>query len=251
MTPVFFGVTVGASLVANASKKGLLPEGLDKLRPDDPRQEELRRAPREPLIEYAAQNPRECCAELNTIAAVLEKWPWMGSDLRFSLYASDTGQGVLAADVIGAAICRVARGKCGGSVKVVKGLGREEEFGRSLLELAAAIKEDFAAARREGRLAYLIASGGFKPESTFAVLAAYLAGAVGVFYIHETFRKLVELPMIPLQLKGVVVEFARGNVDEHALARELGLDVQHLEAVGLLISEGGARRLNPLIERLL
>lgn len=240
MVPVFLGVTVGASLLANASKKGLLRDGPDK----------------QSLVEYAAQSPRECCAELNTIVAVLEKWPWMASDLRYSLYASDTEQGRLAAEVIDAVICRVAgkfdeKGKCKGSIKVIKGLGREEEFKESLLELAAVIKNDFAEARREGRLAYLIASGGFKPESTFAVLAAYLTGAVGVFYIHETFRKLVELPMIPLQLRGSVAEFASGKIDEHKLARELGLDVKHLEAVGLLEAVGGARRLNPLLEKLL
>ena len=31
-------------------------------------------------------------------------------------------------------------------------------------------------ARREGRLTYVVATGGNKPESTFAVTAAYVAG---------------------------------------------------------------------------
>ncbi|ABP50687.1 MULTISPECIES: putative CRISPR-associated protein [Pyrobaculum] len=256
MRPVFFGITVGASLLTNAAKRGLLPEGLDRLRPDDPRQAELDKAPRGALVEYAALNPRECCAELNTVAAVLERWSWMAVDLSFVLYASDTGQGRLAAEVIKEALCRVASGfwrggRCGGRVRVVEGLGWEDKFGEALLRLATAIREDFSEARREGRMPYIVATGGFKPESTFAVVAAYAAGAVGVFYIHETFRRLVELPMVPLQLHGAVAKFARGEADEHRLARELGLDVQHLEAVGLLVEEGGARRLNPLLERLL
>ncbi|MEM4650566.1 MAG: putative CRISPR-associated protein [Pyrobaculum sp.] len=52
-------------------------------------------------------------------------------------------------------------------------------------------------ARREERLTYVVATGGFKPESTFAVIAAYLAGAHGAVYIHETFKDVVELPIPP------------------------------------------------------
>jgi hypothetical protein len=71
-------------------------------------------------------------------------------------------------------------------------------------------------ARKEGRLTYVVAtqrhrgccatlrrrqeadlrSGGYKPESTFAVTAVYVAGAHGVVYVHETFKDVVELPII-------------------------------------------------------
>ena len=52
-------------------------------------------------------------------------------------------------------------------------------------------------ARREGRLTYVVATGGNKPESTFAVTAAYVAGAHGVVYVHETIKDVVEPPYSP------------------------------------------------------
>jgi putative CRISPR-associated protein (TIGR02619 family) len=251
MAKVFLGVTLGASLLNNAAKRGLVPQGLDRLRPDDPRQAELEGMDTSPLVDYAAGNPEECCAELNTLAKAARRWDALFSDdVRISLYASDTGQGRLVAKVLEKAACKVLRARtCSASVREIKGLGREAEFQEALLGLAAAIKEDFSKARGEGRLAYLIASGGFKPESTFAVIAAYIAGANGIFYVHETFQKLVEFPMLPLQVKEVVARYSRGEADEHMLVAELGLDVHHLEEVGLLAAPD--RRLNPLIAALI
>ena len=109
---------------------------------------------------------------------------------------------------------------------------------------------DVKRARQEGRLAYVVARGGFKPESTFAVIAAYLAGANGVVYIHETFRDVVELPMLPLQLDEALAKFARGETDEYALAAKFGIDIHHLEGVGLLKKADG-RALDDLITALL
>jgi CRISPR/Cas system-associated protein Csm6 len=39
--------------------------------------------------------------------------------------------------------------------------------------------------------------GGYKPKSTFAVTAAYVAGAHGVVYVHETIKDVVEPPYSP------------------------------------------------------
>jgi len=62
---------------------------------------------------------------------------------------------------------------------------------------ARAVGNGMKRARREGRLTYVVATGGYKPESTFAVTAAYVAGAHGVVYVHETFKDVVELPIPP------------------------------------------------------
>ena len=64
-------------------------------------------------------------------------------------------------------------------------------------------------ARKEGRLTYVVATGGYKPESTFAVTAAYVAGAHGVVYVQETFKDVVELPILPLQLEETLAKFAK------------------------------------------
>ena len=86
-------------------------------------------------------------------------------------------------------------------------------------------------ARREGRLTYVVATGGYKPESTFAVIAAYLAGAHGAVYIHETFKDVVELPILPLQLEETLAKLAMREADEHDVAHHLGMDIHHLKGI--------------------
>ncbi len=51
------------------------------------------------------------------------------------------------------------------------------DFHEGLLQLARAVGNDVRKARRE--TTYVVATGGFKPESIFAVIAAYLAGVHG------------------------------------------------------------------------
>jgi putative CRISPR-associated protein (TIGR02619 family) len=51
------------------------------------------------------------------------------------------------------------------------------DFHKGLLQLARAVGNDVRKARRE--TTYVVATGGFKPESTFAVIAAYLVGVHG------------------------------------------------------------------------
>lgn len=95
---------------------------------------------------------------------------------------------------------------------------------------ARAVGNGMKRARREGRLTYVVATGGYKPESTFAVIAAYLAGAHGVIYVHETFKDVVELPILPLQLEETLAKFARREADEHDVAHRLHMGIHHLKA---------------------
>jgi putative CRISPR-associated protein (TIGR02619 family) len=53
--------------------------------------------------------------------------------------------------------------------------------------------------------AKLCATGGFKAEIAFANLIGFLLG-VPVYYIHERFREIVELPRVPLSVDVQVVE---------------------------------------------
>jgi putative CRISPR-associated protein (TIGR02619 family) len=229
MIGLFLAVTVGTSLLANAAKRGV---------------------PRERLVEYAVSNPEEASAELNTMVKFARKHPALFSNVSAVLYASDTDDGRAAGEALREALCRVLRTiSCSAKLKVVPGLG--VDFRTGLLMLARLVGADVREARTKGRLAYVVATGGFKPESTFAVIAAYLAGAHGVIYVHETFKEVVELPMVPLQLDETLVRFARGEVDEYALARKLGVDVQHLEAVGVLKIVNGSRALDGLLAALL
>lgn len=229
MVGVFLAVTVGTSLLTNAAKRGVSREG---------------------LVEFAVSTPEEACAEFNTVVKFARRYPALFDDVYAVFYSTDTDDGRAAGAALREGFCRVARAKrCAAELKVVPGLG--VDFNAGLLALAREVGLDVKRSRREGRLAYVVATGGFKPESTFAVIAAYLAGAHGVVYVHESFKEAVELPMLPLQLDEVLARFDGGEVDEYAVAKRLGLDVHHLEGVGVLTRTEGGRELNPLLKELL
>jgi hypothetical protein len=52
-----------------------------------------------------------------------------------------------------------------------------------------------------------------------------------VVYVHETFREVVELPILPLQLEETLAKFARREADEHDIARHQGIDIHHLKDI--------------------
>lgn len=228
-------MTVGVSVLQNASRAGLDvggPGGAERLR------------------EFVLSNPAGASAELNTLLGVKRRWPGLFDDVEVIFYVSDTAEGRLVASVLEGVVCSVLGARrCVAGSKVAEGLG--VDFERGLLSLAAAVAGDVKRAKRAGRLPYVVATGGFKPESTFAVLAGYLAGAVGVFYMHESFKEVVLLPYIPLAPHPALLAFARGEGDAYDLARGLGWDVHHLEGAGLLEREGSSWRLSRFLDELL
>jgi putative CRISPR-associated protein (TIGR02619 family) len=229
---VFLGVTVGTSLLTNAARDGAGDR----------------------LVEYALANPERASAELNTVVKFARRYQALFRDVYAVLYATDTEEGRRAGAALREALCEVLKREvktagCSAELKVVPGLG--VDFHEGLLQLARAVGNDVKRARGEGRLTYVVATGGFKPESTFAVIAAYLAGAHGAVYIHETFKEVVELPMLPLQLRQVLAKFAKGEADEHDVARHLGMDVHHLEGIKLLKKTAEGYTLHDLLTTLL
>ncbi|MDT7874028.1 MAG: putative CRISPR-associated protein [Pyrobaculum sp.] len=233
MVGVFLGVTVGTSLLTNAARDGVSGDR---------------------LVEYALANPERASAELNTVMKFARRYPALFGDVYAVFYSTDTEEGRRAGAALREALCEVLRREvktavCSAELKVVPGLG--VDFHEGLLQLARAVGSDVKKARREGRLTYVVATGGYKPESTFAVIAAYLAGAHGAVYIHETFKEVVELPMLPLQLREVLARFARGEADEHDVARHLRMDIHHLEGIKLLKKTTEGYALNNLLTALL
>ncbi|RFA95576.1 putative CRISPR-associated protein [Pyrobaculum aerophilum] len=244
---VFLGLTVGVSLLSNAARKGLIDASLAVLSPEDPRQGVFNSLSPDPFVKFAVEEPERCCAELNTVVKAARRWDRLFTgDVKAVFYSSDTAQGKFVASVLERSLCRVLRARqCVAGVKVAEGLGRD--FYGGLLKLAHLVKTDVYEARREGRLPYIVATGGYKPESTFAVIAAYIAGALGVFYIHESFNDVVMLPMVPLQLREELRRFAAGQATEAELVKALGVDVVHLREVGVLEGDSISRLLAELL----
>ncbi|ALL01389.1 putative CRISPR-associated protein [Pyrodictium delaneyi] len=143
------------------------------------------------LVLYA--EPYTASAELNAARWRLGSPPRCPGGVFFVLYASDTIAGQLAAEILRGYLEDIG---CRARVEVVKGLG--QELWEGIAELARRIicHTDCLAAR--GCRVYVNPTGGFKPESAAAVLAAGLAGATAAYYVHEAMREPVFIPFPPL-----------------------------------------------------
>ena len=160
--------------------------------------------------------PYMASAEFNAARWRLGVPPRCPSGVVFVLYASDTIAGQLAAETLGGYLEGIG---CQARVEVVKGLGHRLWEGVAELARRIICHTDCLAA--QGCRVYVNPTGGFKPESAAAVLAAGLAGATAAYYVHEAMREPVFIPFPPLVvdarqasrlLHGAAVLETRGSV---------------------------------------
>ena len=212
--------TVGVSILQNFGRSELGKElrgsdGWYRLPPDSPEQQKFmswaRRGERvfDAVLKFVDEDPRKASAELNafykfeSLRGVAER--------EVALLATDTGTGLFCARVI--EVHLESRGYRVREPIVVRAFGLGYDF---FEEALASLMDTIAkTVSRGGYKVYLNATGGFKPETTFAVIAALLHGVRGIYYIHESFQDVVILPAPPLQI-----------------------EVSHLEKLRLLSVEG-------------
>ncbi len=219
--------------------------GWFRLPPSDPRQEEAWGVARagggsdvyRALLNYLRGGPESASAELN---AFLKYVSLSGhappGEVGFLTYSTDTGTGYLCAKLIHEYLVGEGYAALTPEPVRVEGLGTSEEsLDDGLTNLVDKVVGVIRGAVREGVKVYVNATAGFKPETTFLTLAAALAGATAVYYVHEAFRDVVELPLPPLTLsaglrKLVKLAGADGMPREEfeEAARSLGLNPQEL-----------------------
>ncbi len=247
-------VSVGTSLLANFER--LLPDkarvlgvmGWSRLPPgheDQFRAEEVASSGLSSevyrgLLEFLEEDPRGRSAELN---AFLRYTDFAGhsppQEVEVILYTSDTGTGWLVGSILGDYL----RSKG----YVVTGPIRVERLGRStvvfeegLVNLLDKVFRLVVDRKRKGVRVYLNATAGYKPETTFMVIAGMLLGVDGVYYIHEVFREPVMLPTLPLTIRHDLVELLRklDRVPEKPystqIVEEYGFTVKELVDKGLV-----------------
>ncbi|MCS7142083.1 MAG: putative CRISPR-associated protein [Candidatus Nitrosocaldus sp.] len=198
-------------------------------------------------------------AEINTMDLLIRDNRLLPDDIsNVFLYHSDTGSGLLCARVMEEYLrnergLRVERVEVQGFSKA-KAL---EQFQECMIDLMSKVVRMVKRRKRgstthdmvadEVERVYVLATAGFKPESTAAVIAALLAGADGIYYVYEATRELVSIPAIPLALdervKGYVeMIFGKDYRDEPRdaiLERGISAEVvDMLEERGLIESKG-------------
>ncbi len=211
------GTSILRNYVLDKANQGIIEKYSDmrprewfRLSPDDP----LNTVPsgflcnppvdlEESLRGFLRRDPRRASAEINGLLAIRDLYGHGYSDIDVLLIATKTCNSMLAARLI---------------EEILRGLGMEtwtvtveamrsvEEFEEGVVELldrvVPAIRERHAA----GGNVYISATPGFKPETTFLVIASLLAGADSIVYIHEAFREPVALPAPPIRLDDSVRE---------------------------------------------
>ena len=251
-------ITVGASLAQNALRLGVnsLGElnirdlrGLEKaLEGEAISFEELVGE----LLNAVLDSPKAMSAELNTCLDILKE----GFELRrvqlIYLFHTDTWIGRLCGRVLQRFFDRVSVRDFDGFIACqepieVEGLGDPRRFREGLANLLGLIAEHVAIFKKMGDRVLIHATGGFKPESAMALLAANLPGlGAPVLYIHEHFKEVVRIPAIPLSprleriFEGLMDRVLQiGRVYRRQLEEECGVDlVDEALRLGWLIEEG-------------
>lgn len=246
---------------------------LSRLSPNDPYQEVIRNmayggnAFFERVIEFLRSNPSGASAELNTIMGFLGRnLPYKGSinEVELYFYPTDTGNSQFCASVLREYLERYGEGlmrSLGLSIKpkvnepiVIKGLGANVEwFREGLLELVDKFARMIVNKRKDGYRVVVNATAGFKPETMYIAMMAQLAGAWRIIYMHESFREVIELPKLPIAVDNryvdIIKKIGRG-VQEYVL-RDMGVDVDELEDLGLVVRRDGMVEAREWIVKLL
>ncbi|NPA23826.1 MAG: putative CRISPR-associated protein [Crenarchaeota archaeon] len=272
-------VTVGTSILINLPRRSEVPENLKKrlenagrLKPTDPDQAMFREA-------YMTQNelfrtvynlvcgdPRGMSAELNVIIGFLDEWYLSKylKELRIYLYPTDTDNCRFCAYLVKKFIDEKLRSwvplkdECEIRSEIVelRGFGTSIEFFREegLKDLLDKYAMTILSLSKNGYRIIVMPIGGYKPESTYATMIGLMFGASKVVYIHESFRQVIDLPLLPIDVDPKFIEIA-SKIGDDELPRSaiemLGVDVDELLDRGLLERTGEGYRLAGWVKSLL
>ena len=183
MKRINYIITTGTSLLSNFKNK--FPE------------EEVTKSK---LLAYMLdEKPSELCAEINTlIEAVREQKKLSNPLLEFHLLNSDTEDGIFAGELLAEYIkLKFAIPQKRIHTKTIKGLSysydvfQKEGIYNFINSVAQLLEEG-------NKKSIIISTGGFKAETAFTTLLGLLYGRK-VYYIHQKFGGVIEIPAIPIE----------------------------------------------------
>jgi len=231
-------ILVGASIVLNAHKKGIVGLELPKLEEALVERMENKERLLPKLVDFVSRDPRNASAELNTCLDLMLDGYQRGRRQWVHLLFSDTEIGELCASVLRTYLSTFSREKLDGRMAIlepikVEHLGNPDKFIDGLGNLFKVIVDIIKHHKNQGDIVFIHATGGFKPETAIAIMAANSPGAgAPVFYVHEHFRKVVRIPAMPVRFrrwKGfsdlMSHLLATGSANRRALEETFGREV--------------------------
>lgn len=140
------------------------------------------------------RNDREASAETNSLSRILYRLKNEENKLFF--LHSETEEGRICAEALKEYY--LGKGYQAEGVEIKHLSYRESHFKfRGLRSLVSKLVEILLAAKKRGETVYINATGGFKAEVAYATLVGVLFD-VRVYYIHEAFQDIIEMPPVPL-----------------------------------------------------
>ena len=274
--------TIGASSVLNTVR--VLVEKGDPLIEKYPLLEDIRKIPPfseeqaiieawakpggdifEALLEILEANPEGASAELNAYYGFRKEMPW-GETAKILLFHTDTGLGRLAAMLLYEYLGRhIEVEGVRHSVEPplrINGFGLGPDYwDEALANTITTIGASALQGKRSGYKVFLNATGGFKPEVSFALVVSLLAGIDEAYYIHEVARQIVLLPKLPISLNSEITEALAGidgltlgearNSIPGNLLQARGYTLEDLERMGLVELRGDRLKLKRWVRELL
>ena len=200
-------ILVGASVLVNAYRKGVirldLPRLEESLRNEQINMEEMVAD----VLKFVSTDCRKASAELNTCMDLIIEGHNRGLQQWVYLLFSDTKVGELCVKILKRFLDDFSRNNLDHMLSIpgvvkIEHLGDPNMFGDGLANLFTKIIKIVSAHKAQGDKVFIHASGGFKPETAIAVLAANTPmGGVPVFYVHEHFNRVVRIPAIPVDFR--------------------------------------------------
>ena len=248
-------VTVGTSIARNLSMKEDLEESIrSKLRewvfsrPGSKADIEAgeRGVPGAPefrvALEQTVLNPRRISAELNAM------WQYLENRRVDKVYllTTDSGVSYFCARVLSEYLSR--EWGVESEIYRVEKLGLDFEEG--ILNLVSILIKYVKKHRSRGDRVHLNATGGFKPETAIMYLIASLIGVDRVYYIHESMRRNVDLPTIPIKIDKSYFKFLP-HLEKLEVERVPTNVLEELKRRGVIEIVGGKVRMKEWIRLLL
>jgi len=173
------------------------------------------------FVDFIRSDPRASCAELAGVLAVVEDvWARYGKvPIEVGLYPTASCTSYLASRILERYL---VSGGFKVSVRVVEAIRSVEGFDEGLASLVDQVIGDVVDYSRRGFKVYVNATPGFKAETSFLVIASILAGASAIYYIHESFRRPVKLPIVPLEVRRDYLSLLE------SIAREGGVELAYV-----------------------
>jgi len=223
----FHVISTGTSILANFSRKSSeerkYKDIYDKcemkdwssLSPNDAKQVRIEAfIPRgnevhEAIYEFIKKDPKAASAELNSFLNFIESNGQRKDSIEIALYCTDTANNRLCAQLVYEYLQEEDFKIVREPIKI-RGISALRDFEFGLLEILDKVVRMIVDKSKQGYDIFISATAGYKPETTFFVIAAFLCSSKSptVYYIHESFRNIVTLPLLPLQVPDEYLKIA-------------------------------------------